>query len=91
MSKVFQCDRCKAIYEHKTRVLQNGELFLARNNMGAVDLCPICYQMLTDFLNSEVENKCKTCRFKAHMSIEPPCNECCYSHDSCYEKEDDDD
>ena len=92
MSKVYQCDRCKAIFEPK--VLGNGELYIARKvtDMGRIinidiDLCPMCYKKLTDFLDQKFENKCATCRFKAYKNSEKPCRSCCYSYVSCYEKE----
>ena len=85
MSKVNQCDRCKIIFE--PRVEQVGDLYIARRGSREIDLCPNCYKLLTCFLAQEVENHCRTCRFKEYMRIEPPCNKCCYSHDSCYVKE----
>lgn len=86
MSKVYQCDRCKIIF--KPRTLKNGDLYIARINGANLDLCPTCYEALIEFKNNKVENKCATCRFKAYKSTALPCKECCYSHDSCYEQED---
>lgn len=64
MSRVYQCDRCKTIFE--PRVLQNGEPYITRKvaNKGRVtnsdiDLCPKCYELLMDFLSDydkEAEN-----------------------------------
>ena len=85
MSKVYQCDRCKTIFE--PRVLKSGELFIARKGMADLDLCPTCYEALIAFKKNEIENKCTTCRFKAYKSTALPCKDCCYSHDSCYEQE----
>lgn len=85
MSRVFQCDRCKAIFE--PRVLQSGEPYITRKAYSDVDLCPTCHQMMKDWLNNKAENKCATCRFKAYKITDKPCKACCYSHDSCYEKE----
>lgn len=65
MSKVYQCDRCKAIFEPK--MLDNGELYIARKvaDMGRIinndiDLCPKCYELLKFFLSDydkEAENE----------------------------------
>lgn len=86
MSKVYQCDKCGRIFE--PRVLQNGEPYIARKGKSDLDLCPECYGYLMDFLKEDIDEcKCVTCRFKGHKSTEEPCRSCCYSHDSCYEKE----
>lgn len=57
MAKVYQCDRCKAIFE--PRVLNEDELYIARKvaDMGRIinidiDLCPKCYELLKDFLSN---------------------------------------
>ena len=39
--KVYQCDRCKAIFE--PRILANGEPYVTKKNGGDIDLCPVCY------------------------------------------------
>lgn len=39
--KVYQCDRCKAIFE--PRILANGEPYISRKNNSDIDLCPVCY------------------------------------------------
>lgn len=86
MSKVYQCDRCKTIFE--PRILKNGEPYVARKGNRDIDLCPKCYKMLTDWLNNNVENPCETCRFKSYKrNKDTPCRQCCYSHSICYEKE----
>lgn len=55
--KVYQCDRCKAIYE--PRKLDKGEPYVTRKNMertkasnGDVDLCPECYMQLMMWLDA---------------------------------------
>lgn len=58
MTKVYQCDRCKTIFE--PRVLQNGEPYIARKGKADIDLCPKCYELLKDFLSDydkEAENE----------------------------------
>lgn len=50
MSKVYQCDRCKTIFE--PRVLQHTEPYIARKGYRDIDLCPNCYQMMIDWLNN---------------------------------------
>lgn len=57
MSKVYQCDRCKVIFE--PRVLKNGEPYVARKCKADIDLCPTCLKMLKIFLciyDKEAEN-----------------------------------
>lgn len=57
MSKVFQCDRCKIIFE--PRVLGHKEPYIARKGYSDIDLCPKCYELLKDFLSDygkEAEN-----------------------------------
>lgn len=49
MSKVYQCDRCKTIYE--PRVLKIGEPYIARKRGTDLDLCPKFYELLKDFLS----------------------------------------
>lgn len=50
MTKVYQCDRCKAIFE--PRVLTKGEPYITHkgNGVGDVDLCPNCYDDLIQWL-----------------------------------------
>lgn len=59
MSKVYQCDRCKTIFE--PRVLANGEPYIARKGKADLDLCPSCYKLFTDFIaaqkNTEIDEK----------------------------------
>ena len=50
MTKVYQCDRCKTIFE--PRVLAHGEPYIARKGKADLDLCPNCYNMFTDFINA---------------------------------------
>lgn len=50
MSKVYQCDRCKDIFE--PRVRGNGEPYIARKGKADLDLCPKCYELLMDFLSN---------------------------------------
>lgn len=50
MTKVYQCDRCKTIFE--PRVLVHGEPYIARKGKADLDLCPNCYNMFTDFINA---------------------------------------
>ena len=81
-----KCDKCKRIFE--PRVLQNGEPYIARKGKADLDLCPECYQYLMEFLHEDIDEcKCATCKYKAYKSTGKPCRECCYSHDSCYEEE----
>ena len=54
MSKVYQCDKCKRIFE--PRVLQNGEPYIARKGKTDIDLCPECYDYLLKWLNKEAKN-----------------------------------
>ena len=75
MSKVFQCDRCKAIFE--SRMLHTGEPFIAyRGMIKEIDLCPTCHKMLIDFLNNETEDKCVTCKFYDNGDALFPCGGC---------------
>ena len=58
MSKVYQCDRCKTIFE--PRILKSGEPYIARKGRTDLDLCPQCYELLKDFLSDydkEAENE----------------------------------
>lgn len=50
MTKVYQCDRCKTIFE--PRVLVHGEPYIARKGKADLDLCPNCYNAFTDFINA---------------------------------------
>ena len=47
--KVYQCDRCKNIYE--PRRLNKGEMYLTHKSDRThdVDLCPNCMQSLYDW------------------------------------------
>lgn len=47
--KVYQCDRCKKIYE--PRRLVNGEPYIThKGNCGDFDLCPECMKALIDWM-----------------------------------------
>lgn len=48
MSKVYQCDRCKKIFE--PRRLKDGEPYIARMKRINLDLCPECYDGLLKWL-----------------------------------------
>lgn len=62
MTKVYQCDRCKKIFE--PRILQIGEPYIARKRNPDIDLCPECYAGLMNFLNfyEETENATEVTR-----------------------------
>ena len=47
MSRVYQCDKCKRIFE--PRMLKGGEPYIARKGRTDLDLCPKCYELLMDF------------------------------------------
>ena len=54
--KVYQCDRCKAIFT--PRKLDNGKVYLTRKRSADIDLCPACLQGLHEWLlqKGEAEN-----------------------------------
>lgn len=89
MSKVYQCDKCKRIFE--PRVLQNGEPYiaLARCNRD-FDLCPECYDYLLKWLKTDDldECKCSTCKYMGVSTTRKPCKECCHAWDDMYEEVD---
>lgn len=61
MTKVYQCDRCKVVFE--PRVLNPGEPYIARKARPDLDLCPTCHVLLKDFLGNydkEAENATET-------------------------------
>ena len=60
MSRVYQCDKCKRIFE--PRMLKGGEPYIARKGRTDLDLCPKCYELLMDFLkdyDTEAEDRVK--------------------------------
>lgn len=48
--KVYQCDRCKAIFE--PRVLNHGDPYVTRKRANDVDLCSECYMQLMMWLDA---------------------------------------
>ena len=85
MSKVYQCDKCKRIFE--PRVLQNGEPYITRKGKADLDLCPECYGYLMDFLKRDIDDcKCSTCKYKSVSITRKPCEECCHAWDDMYEE-----
>ena len=88
MSRVYQCDKCKRIFE--PRVLQNGEPYIARKGKTDLDLCPECYGYLIDFLKEDIDEcKCSTCKYKGVSTTRNPCKECCHAWDDMYEEAED--
>ena len=88
MSKVYQCDRCKRIFE--PRVLQNGETYIARKNKSDLDLCPECYDSLIAwFKHDDDECKCGSCKFNGTPITEIPCKECSQCWSDNYEPKED--
>ena len=49
MTKVYQCDRCKKIFE--PRILQTGEPYITRKGRSDLYLCPNCYILFIKWLN----------------------------------------
>lgn len=50
--RVYQCDRCKEIFE--PRSFKNGEPYIThKGNAGDVDLCPACYGSFLRWLRAE--------------------------------------
>lgn len=86
MSKVYQCDKCKRIFE--PRVLQNGEPYIARKGKSDLDLCPECYDYLVRWLNTDDtdDNKCSTCKYAALSTTDKPCKICCNAWNDMYKE-----
>lgn len=57
--KVYQCDRCKAIFE--PRILANGEPYVTKKNCGDIDLCPVCYNDFCGWLLNKGARKYDDC------------------------------
>lgn len=54
--RVYQCDRCKEIFE--PRILKNGEPYIThKGNAGDVDLCPECYSSFLRWLRAIKESE----------------------------------
>ena len=90
MAKVYQCDRCKSIFE--PRVLDNGEPYITRKvankgrvNNSDIDLCPECYDSLLAWLKTD-DDKCLTCKHGKALPNELPCKECCHCWKDLYEE-----
>ena len=89
MTKVYQCDRCKRIFE--PRYLNMGEPYIARKNKNDLDLCPECYDSLMVWLKEEDEEvKCLSCKFKNNPDTKEPCKFCSHCWQDLYEEAEND-
>lgn len=90
MAKVYQCDRCKRIFE--PRVLGYGEPYIARKNQNSdIDLCPECYDSLLAWLKTDDDCFCLTCKYRDTPTTKEPCKVCSHCWNDNYEGAEDED